>query len=942
MAVFGLKYYAEMRSKYQGISWRCEIAQRGYTGTSEEMVFSGTSPIKITWERRGDDFYTPVKASEASININCTENFRYLGLFTSDPREYRMSLYRNGSLFWRGFIVADLYSEKFAAPPYDVTIKAVDGFNILQNLDFKDILGMGTTGKKTLYNLLNTCIGVLELDMSVSQWLDLIPEGLADTTSPLLYVQLDLERLFYVYEEPTYRDILELCLAPFGAQIFQSGGCIHVRRVVSLYEQYRPWYYSNLVRNRKKLPRQVTSGSERITQRGKIRIVSTNVAREIQTDLWEDGFYMIGENTTLDIVPALRNINVSVKNRALDNLAQQLGLTDPAKWTNNNGDLLFGDDGSITLVGNSETIGTVFITSGCPVNQCNFDLVLECMLKSRYSSYTYSGGGSSSSTSPTTGGRSHTTTLTFGIKVVSEDGTATYWLDGDGGWNDYETDLEASAATGTDESFKLEIAGIPCDGTWYFYIKQTFVGYTHSYGRNYTRVYDRMVIYDIRMSMDAGDLYDQGLVYKTLVNPANNVDLDIELPVSDIPSIPNDLLLYSLYFEKYNGNVTRLWRTKGRDDYATLVQHMAISALRMRQIPAKRLNGEIFTSLHIDLNSVIIDDKYLHAGFYVNALEVDGLGDSYNAELVELPRLVNPDISEEGDDCVTVFLVDETQMHIVQAIRCLDFILLRTDRDELYRFDTVTRQGVLLYSSQSSFVLFEASNGYVRVENGVAYFCDYRGVVRKQLTLPSTYAGFITVRDGYFWMLTLMTQTGAAGTSHYYWLTRPEIPMTFTRTGGVSHGQPMVNMYGDFQSAVVAKNQIAITTTRYVYMYDCRYHSGPNVMQVKEYSKAYAVTDDYMALDDPEADMVRLYRRDSLTTYSVICNINRYCDHCAISQTKVCCQWDGTNIYDIASGTSAYLINAAANESIIVGVFFIYGDLYIVREQGIYKYCPQS
>ena len=62
MVVFGLKYYAEMRSKYQGITWRFDIAQRGYTGPSEEMTFSGVSPIKITWERRGDDFYTPVKA----------------------------------------------------------------------------------------------------------------------------------------------------------------------------------------------------------------------------------------------------------------------------------------------------------------------------------------------------------------------------------------------------------------------------------------------------------------------------------------------------------------------------------------------------------------------------------------------------------------------------------------------------------------------------------------------------------------------------------------------------------------------------------------------------------------------------------------------------------------------------------------------------------------
>ena len=942
MAVFGLKYYAEMRSKYQGIAWKCEIAQRGYTGPSEEMTFSGVSPIKITWERRGDDFYTPVKASEASININCTENFRYLGLFTSDPREYRMSLYRNGTLFWRGFIVADLYSEKFAAPPYDVTIKAVDGFNILSNIDFKDILGIGTTGKKTLYNLLNTCISVLELDMSVSQWLDLIPEGLADTTTPLLYVQLDLERLFYVYEEPTYRDILELCLAPFGAQIFQSGGCIHIRRVVSLFEQYRPWYFSNLVRDRKKMPRLVDSDDQRLTQRGKLRIVSTNVSREIQTDLWEDGFYMIGENTTLDIVPALRNIGVTVRNKALDNLLKQLGFIVPAMWTGNDNDLSFGNDGSMTLTGNSSHSGNVLITTGCAVQQCNFDITWEMMLKARYSNYSRSGAGSgSSSSTPQSGTRSHTVTVTFGVKIEGNDGN-TYWLDGDGGWNTYETDLEASATTGTDETYKLEIAGIPADGTWYFYIKQKLVGQSSSYGHTYYSTYEFMVFYDMKMTIDAGDLYDQGLVYKTLVNPANNVDMDIELPISDIPNIPNDLLLYSLYFEKYNGNPTRLWRTKGKEDYATLVEHMALSTLKMRQLPAKRLNGEIFTSLHIDLNSVILDDKYLHAGFYVNALEVDGLGDSYNAELVELPRLVNPDIPEEGDDCVMVLLVDTSEKHIVQAIRCLDFIILRTDRDEIYRFDTVTRQALLLNSSIHGFTLFEASGGYVRVENGVAYYCDYRGVVKRQLTLPNTYAGFITFREDYFWMLAQYTMTSALGTSTYYQLVRPEVTLHYTHTAGTSHGQPLVYMYGTYRSAVVTKNQIAITTDRYVYMYDCRYHTAPNVFQVKEYSKCFAVTDDYMALDDPEADMVRLYKRDSITTYSVICNINRYCDHCAISQTKVCCQWDGTNIYDIASGVSAYLINAAADYSIIVGVFFIYGDLYIVREQGIYKYCPQS
>lgn len=936
MAVFGLKYWAEMRSKYQGILWKCEIAQRGYTGPSEQMTFSGISPIKITWERRGDDFYTPVKASEASVNILCTHNFHYLGLFTSDPREYRMSLYRNGTLFWRGFLVADLYSEKFAAPPYEITIKAVDGFNILSNIDFKDILGMGTTGKKNLYNLLSTCISVLELDMSVSQWIDLIPEGLTDTASPLLYVTLDLARLFYVYENPTYRDVLELCLAPFGAQIFQSGGCIHVRRVVSLYDEYRPWYFSNLVHDRKKIERITTEDDERLTQRGKIRIVSVESTRQIQTDLWEDGFYMIGENTTLDIVPAIRNISVAVKNKALDNLAEQLGFTVPSMWGNNNGDLTFGADGSMTLTGNSDHIGNVLQTSGCPVKQCNFDLKWEMMLKPRYSSYTSPASGSSSSHTS----RPHTVTIHFGVKIVGS--SSTYWLDADGGWNDYETDMEVDVETGNEANFKLEIDGIPIDGTWYFYINQTLIGRRTSYGHTYTSTYEFMILRDVKMSIDAGDIYDQGLLYKTLVNPANNADLDIQLPVSDIPAIPNDLLLYSLYFEKYNGGPTRLWRTKGKEDYATLVDHMALACLKMRQLPAKRLNGEIFTSLHLDLNSVILDDKYLHAGFFVNSLEVDGLGDSYNAELVELPRLVNPDIPPQGDDCVVVFEIDTSTHCIQNCIRCLDFILLQTDRDEIYRFDTVTRQAVLLYSSIHSFQLFEAMNGYVRVEDGVAYFCDYRGVVRRQLELPNNYGGFVTFREDEFWGLEMWTTSGAAGTSTYRVLRRLGVATTYQHVAGTSHGDPLVYIYGDLGRVVVTKNQIAITTSRYVYMYDCRYHTNPNVFRVMEYGTLFAVSDDYLVMQDPQADVVKLYRRDSITAYSEIMNVNRWCNHAAISQTKLCVEWDAVPIYDLVNGTHVPLRNYAADDSHICGVFFVYGDLYIVREQGIYKYIPGS
>ena len=146
MAEFGVKYWTELRSRYKGVLWRVEIAERGYTGMAEEMAFDGGTPLQITWEKRGDEFYVPVKASEATINILCRENFRYLSLFTSDPRQFRISILRSGQLYWRGYVTADLYSEAFAAPPYTVSVKAVDGFNLLSGIPFRDLVRIGTTG----------------------------------------------------------------------------------------------------------------------------------------------------------------------------------------------------------------------------------------------------------------------------------------------------------------------------------------------------------------------------------------------------------------------------------------------------------------------------------------------------------------------------------------------------------------------------------------------------------------------------------------------------------------------------------------------------------------------------------------------------------------------------------------------------------------------------
>ncbi len=934
---FGLKYFAELRSRYMKTLWRVEIAQRNYSGDPEEMTFSGSSPIKVTWEKRGDDFYTPVKASEATITILCKENFHYLGLFTSDPRYYRMSIFRNGALYWRGFVTADLYSEKFDAPPYEVSIKAVDGFNLLSSVDFRDLLGIGITGRKSLRQLIQSCIDLLELDLPLVDWIDLYGENMNENVSPLSQTYLDIERLFFVYEEPSYRDILELCVAPFAAQIFQSGGSLHLRRIVTLYESSRPSAFYNGINNIGKVP--LLAGTDRRLTGARIpRLVSVPTQRELSEDMWKDDLYIIGDSTTLDIVPALKNIAINVTNKSLGDLSKKLGFLDPDAWIDTYSALSFSDRG-LKVTGNSSHLNTIIQTEGVHVEQCGFLFTWDFMMIAAYNSWYSSGGMSGHSTDPT----QHTVTIQFGAKVVASDGT-TFWLDINGHWNDEEISIEQGVKPGSEQSVKIEIDGIPCTGTLYFYIKQTLIGNstTSPSGRGYSYAYEYMNFVDMHLDVDAGDLYDIGLAYNSLVNPANNIDMDISLPVSDIPAIPNDQLLYALYYIDGGGQPTRMWHTKGKDDYGTLLDHIALCARRLRQMPSKRLTGDIFTSLHIDLNSVIIDDKYLSAAYAVNSVEVQALDDSYNCELVEMPKYIDLDVPLEGDNCIRVA---RFHVQISACVRCLDFIIVKTINNEILRFDTITRNLETLYSSAASFDIFPADDGFVRVDSTTAYYCDYRGIVRNTVPLPSSYAGFITFFNGAFCMYYHSTGSSGSGYSRVFagLMTPPSSAVTPTAThvAGGSTNDYGDQMYGTLRSALVTKNQIVVNTTEGAFLHDKRYHSRNIVNQIgDDYCDIKAIDDNYWVECRSTTDMAHLCRRTSILTAEDIDTIGRYSQKAAVSMANAANIYDHASVYNYKTQEWHQLWAASMDYWVALDVMFIYGDLYFVSDEGIYKYCP--
>jgi len=933
MAEFGLKYYAEMRSKHHNILWRVEIAERGYAGSSEEMTFAGDEPIIITWEARGDEFYAPVKASEATINILCKDNFHYLSLFTSDARQFRVSIFRSGALYWRGFVTADLYSETFTAPPYTVTIKAVDGFNLLESYIFKDLMSIGTSGRLSLWNLTTRCLDLLELDMEVSDWLDLYGEGMNEGISPLRQTYIDLERLYYVYEEPTYRDILELCLLPFAGQIFQSSGALHIRRAISLYQSSRPVTFFE-IGSEFPVGEVMTddAGTHLIAEEG-VNVV-TSSGRDVVDDMWNAGIYIMGE-ATLDIVPALRSVTVDVKNKSIENLADHLGFFSPEEWDDPNAFIDFGEWGdSLCFCGSDAYKGTTIYTKGVEVAQCNFPIQWEFSLQTTHREWT--------SERYTNIAENYAVNVHYGIRVVAAG--STHYLTDSGDWSQAETCIVSEVKTGTPESIKVEINGIPADGVLQFFIRQTLIGkieyYESNRGRYSSGHQENATFSQMTMTIDAGDNYDKGLKYESLVNPANNVEMSIALPVSDIPAIPNDHLLYALYYLDAEGNPTRLWHTKGANNYDTLVGHIVQSALKYKQLPSKRLTGDIFTAAHLDMNTVLQDTKYLHAAYSVNSIELQVLDDNYNCELTEMPRFIIKDKPAAGDDCVRVLSFD---FEIQRIVRCLNFLLFHDRAGRILIFDSVSRTLREIYRSDYDFEIFAAENGFVRFERGVFYYCDHRGTVKQVFDSYSAehYYGWATYLGGYFALLYKGKYYSREQAIDIAYLVRPEAPVqrddsSYRRSRGYSmfYGTPLRD------SVFLSGNCIVVNTTREGSFSDSRFHTFANVKFMANGNSIVSISDDFIISNAD--DMCWLYKRTSITEYEQVCRIGRHTYHCDHTLSEVAICYDSPFIFDIRKQELNGIMNLEGQDETIMGMFFIYGELYIVRETAIYKYVPQN
>lgn len=678
MAIFNLRYYCEFRSKYENIQYRIDIEQRGFVGTPEEM-HAADEPLIVVWERRGDDFSQAIKASEVTLKVLCYENFEYTRLFTADARQFRMTVFKDSKMYWRGFLCADTYSEAFESTPYYITLKAIDGFTLLDDIPFVDTNARKYKGRLSLMEIVTKCLDVLELDIPLEEWIGI--RQLASSSNTLEDSYVDMPLVYATYEDLTYREALELCLQPFAAQIFQAQGVLHIRRVMSLMDTFRPnGFYIN------------------------------NPQRSTTEILWSNGAQVNG-TTTMQINPALRSCQVSISNKKVVSIPERIGLFDINKWT----------------------------TTGVGRFICGKDYIEFSRANSSAPRISHSGFAIDSTS----------TELTFGFSIFGngsgpvakfilklQDSLSSLYFNGSS-WQseEYIFSVSGTKLPGTRggsysyDDVELKIPNIPINGSLVFIVLNTATSSSQYPTSNVLRLHD----FDIKFDVD--DVYETNLSVNEIISYGNNKKLEVKVPTSDIPVIPNNRIIYNLYLTNTDGQPTEIWIAG--QNACSLVQHIINTARQLHAIPRRQLNGLFDCKNTVDLNTIIRDDVYTNCDYYLNYIELNALEDDLTVEMCEF-RSVEPPLAS-GDDCI---MVADTGVIPLACAKCSYKLFIYATDLNIYLFDTYSlkleKTNISTSSIYNSVKLFESVGCVVVLQQNKCIAYDVNGRVISEI-LPHKY-----------------------------------------------------------------------------------------------------------------------------------------------------------------------------------------------------------
>lgn len=194
-----------------------------------DLVFDATE-ASIEWKEAA--LHDALHGSAVTLHVVSPEDRSLTHLYTVDPARVRLTIYRNGNVFWRGCIDSEQYEEPYQyRRDYPVMLTFSD-LEPLDHIDF-DLLPGRT---HTIDYLLKYCLGLLGYGNSYTTAITMHDaEGVALTPTK---IAVDDSNFYDEDGEPmSLREVLEAVLQPLGLHLIQRAGEFVLFDLITLYRR---------------------------------------------------------------------------------------------------------------------------------------------------------------------------------------------------------------------------------------------------------------------------------------------------------------------------------------------------------------------------------------------------------------------------------------------------------------------------------------------------------------------------------------------------------------------------------------------------------------------------------------------------------------------------------------------------------------------------------
>lgn len=224
-----------------------EIWDTAFSGTVTQFTISANN-FQLQQAGSGDKILSHMSPTSCQFDF-FVENTAHEGLITdlieANEGRFTVVIFRSGSLYWAGQIVADIGSIEEAYYPYAFTIRATDGIGLLKTIDYKDT-GGAYTGKDRALDVIKKCLKKLPYTSIhytssspfASTILDVWAAGMTNigTGTCSLYQSYIDNSVWQTYDKGVEKytncyDVIDNILTTFFARITQRNGIFLIENI---------------------------------------------------------------------------------------------------------------------------------------------------------------------------------------------------------------------------------------------------------------------------------------------------------------------------------------------------------------------------------------------------------------------------------------------------------------------------------------------------------------------------------------------------------------------------------------------------------------------------------------------------------------------------------------------------------------------------------------